>query len=146
MSSSAVSVLVVDDEPAIRDTTAALLEDDYVVEQSANAREALKLLGSRRFDVICTDYRMPGMTGVDLLRAAQRMYPGITGIVVTAYADYPEHQSSFREVPCLVLLKPYEPQQLHSMVARSAKLSRMKQVSHEAAVESQRLATRVQKK
>lgn len=141
-----MSVLVVDDEPAIRDTTVALLEDDYQVAQSANAREALKVLGSRRFDVICTDYRMPGMTGVELLREAQRLHPGITGIVVTAYADYPEHQANFREVPCLVLLKPYEPDQLCLLVARSAKLSKMKQITREAAVDSQRLASRVQNK
>jgi two-component system response regulator HupR/HoxA len=146
MSASSVSVLVVDDEAAIRETTAALLEDDYQVALSANGREALKLLGSRRFDVICTDYRMPGMTGVELLREAQRLYPGITGVVVTAYADYPEHQANFREVPCLVLLKPYEPDQLCSMVARSAKLSKMKQVTREASAESQRLASRVEKR
>src|SRR5689334_10265709 len=139
MSAPSVSVLVVDDESAIRVTTAALLEDDFQVAQSSNARDALKMLGARRFDVICTDYRMPGMSGVELLREAQRLWPGTTGVIVTAYADYPEYQAAFREVPCLVLLKPYEPDQLCSLVARSARLAKMKQVTHEAATYTQRL-------
>jgi DNA-binding NtrC family response regulator len=126
MSASFARVLLVDDEPSIRLTTRALLEDDYYVREAASGREALRLLNERRFDVICTDYRMPGMTGVELLREAQKLHPAASGIIVTAYADYPEYQDTFREVPCLVLLKPYEPARLCDLVARSAKLAKMK--------------------
>src|SRR4051794_40340121 len=107
------SVLVVDDEASIRETTAALLEDDYEVEQCASAEEALRLLQVRRFDVICTDFRMLAMNGVELLLEAQKLDAGISGILVTAYADYPEHQARLRSVPCLVLLKPYEASKLY---------------------------------
>jgi DNA-binding NtrC family response regulator len=126
MSAPFASVLLVDDEPSIRLTTRALLEDDYDVMEAASGREALRLLSIRRFDVICTDYRMPGMSGVELLREVQRLHPAVSGIIVTAYADYPEYQASFREVPCLVLLKPYEPTRLCELVAHSARLARTK--------------------
>jgi DNA-binding NtrC family response regulator len=137
---SRASVLVVDDEPSIRLTTKALLEDDYNVVDAANGREALRQLNERRFDVVCTDFRMPGMTGVELLREAQRLHPAASGIVITAYADYPEYQATFREVPCLVLLKPYEPDRLCEMVARSARLARAKLLSLQANTQSKQLA------
>src|SRR5688500_16371373 len=119
MSPPFASVLIVDDEPSIRLTTKALLEDYYYVVEASSGREALRQLSSRRFDVICTDYRMPGMSGVELLKEAQRLHPAASGLIITAYADYPEYQESFREVPCLVLLKPYEPDRLCELVARS---------------------------
>jgi DNA-binding NtrC family response regulator len=140
-----VSVLVVDDEASIRETTAALLEDDYTVTRASSGRDALRLLGTQRVDVICTDFRMPGMTGIELLRQAQKLYPGTAGILVTAYADYPEHQATFREVPCLVLLKPYDPEQLCSLVERSARLARMKRVAQDAASHSDRLTAGLRK-
>lgn len=130
------AVLVVDDESSIRDTTVALLEDAYDVAEASNGRDALKLLQTRRFDVICTDYRMPGMTGVELLKQAQRLQPASSGIIVTAYADYPEYQATLREVPCLVVLKPYEPQALCELVARAARLAKMKHNSQEASAKT----------
>jgi DNA-binding NtrC family response regulator len=143
MSAHSASVLVVDDEPSIRLTTRALLEEDYYVVDASSGREALRQLSSRRFDVICTDYRMPGMTGVQLLREAQRLHPTASGIIITAYADYPEYQASFREVPCLVLLKPYEPPRLCEMVARSARLALTKLLSLRANTQTELLAAGV---
>jgi DNA-binding NtrC family response regulator len=140
MVARSAAVLVVDDESSIRDTTVALLEDDYEVAEAANGRDALKLLNTRRFDVICTDYRMPGMTGIELLRQAQKLQPAASGIIITAYADYPEYQSTLREVPCLVVLKPYEPQALCELVARAARLSKMKQTSQDVNEQTGRLA------
>jgi DNA-binding NtrC family response regulator len=134
------SVLLVDDEASIRLTTRALLEDECHVAEACDGRDALRQLNARRFDVICTDYRMPGMNGVQLLREAQRMHPALCGIIVTAYADYPEYQDSFREVPCLVLLKPYEPTQLCDLVARSARLARTKLLTLQVNTHAQRLA------
>jgi two-component system response regulator HupR/HoxA len=144
--SAHASVLVVDDEPSIRLTTRALLEDDYHVDEAANGREALRFLKSRRYDVICTDYRMPGMTGVELLREAQRLHPAASGIIITAYADYPEYQASFSEIPCLVLLKPYEPARLCDLVARSARLAKMKLLSLQVNTQTEQLAAGVRSK
>jgi two-component system response regulator HupR/HoxA len=140
MSASFARVLLVDDELSIRLTTRALLEDDYYVREAASGKEALRVLNERRFDVICTDYRMPGMTGVELLREAQKLHPAASGIIVTAYADYPEYQDSFREIPCLVLLKPYEPARLSELVARSAKLAKMKLLTLQANSQTDLLA------
>jgi len=87
MSSDKARILVVDDEYAIRETTAALLEDEYEVVRCPNGEVALRELRARAFDVVCTDFRMPGITGAELIRAAKEQYPGIAGLIVTAYAD-----------------------------------------------------------
>jgi DNA-binding NtrC family response regulator len=139
MGSSAASVLVVDDEVSIRETTAALLEDDYDVTQCASAELALNYLSGRRVDVICTDFRMTGMNGIELLLEAQKIHAGISGILVTAYADYPAYQSELRKVPCLILLKPYEESKLYDLVARAVQLSRMKRGASTAVAEAGRI-------
>jgi two-component system response regulator HupR/HoxA len=137
VASDTASILVVDDEASIRETTAALLEDDYKVEQCANGEQALQMLRARPFDVVCTDFRMPGMTGTEVMRAAKKLYAGVAGIIITAYADYPAYQAELQSVSCLVLLKPYEAKQLTDMVARSVRLARMKQLTS-AALEAAR--------
>jgi len=139
MNSSAASVLVVDDEPSIRITTAALLEEDYEVTQCESAEAALASLRSRRVDVVCTDFRMAHMNGVALLLEAQKLHPGISGVLVTAYADYPAYQAELRKVPCLILLKPYEASKLYELVARAAQLSRMKRIAGAAVAEAGRI-------
>lgn len=63
-------VLVVDDEPIVRDMLAAMLEDvGLLVDTAADAEEALERLRSRRYDVALIDGQLPGMSGVDLCRA-----------------------------------------------------------------------------
>ncbi len=63
------SILVVDDEQAIsRMITHALGRSGYVCMEADSAGEALTLLASHAFDVVITDIRMPGMSGIDLLK------------------------------------------------------------------------------
>ena len=138
MSSDKARILVVDDEYAIRETTAALLEDEYEVVQCPNGEVALRELRARAFDVVCTDFRMPGITGAELIRAAKEEHPGIAGLIVTAYADYPSFQPMLHSVACLVLLKPYEAEKLLEMVARSVRLARTKQLTSAALAEAAR--------
>jgi CheY-like chemotaxis protein len=63
-------VLLVDDEPALLEVAAEFMrsEDDLMVTTAQSAQEALRLLGEQTFDVLVSDYQMPGADGIELLK------------------------------------------------------------------------------
>ncbi|TRW14262.1 PAS domain-containing protein [Glacieibacterium frigidum] len=83
------TVLLVDDEPLVRATTAAMLADlGLTVVEADGAAAALRLLGSETtIDMLVTDYLMPETNGAELARAAQGLRPGLPAMLVTGYAD-----------------------------------------------------------
>lgn len=79
-------ILVVDDEPYIRDLVRENLRSrSHVVAVAANGVEALDLLSRERFDILVTDVVMPGMGGLDLVKRAKRSHPQMRVIVLTAF-------------------------------------------------------------
>ena len=87
------SILVVDDEQAIsRMITHALGRSGYVCMEAESAGEALKLLASHAFDVVITDIRMPGMSGIDLLKRIKAEYNADV-IVMTGFTDNYNYES-----------------------------------------------------
>ena len=81
-------VLVVDDERSMRELLSIVLRrDGYDVVVADNGKTALDILSRERVDVLITDIRMPELTGVDVLREAKRIDPGIISIVMTAFAS-----------------------------------------------------------
>jgi CheY-like chemotaxis protein len=81
-------ILVVDDEPMVCETLKMLLEfDGHEVVAANNGREALALFAPGRFDVVVTDYTMPGMKGDELARAIKTHGPDQPVIMVTAHAE-----------------------------------------------------------
>jgi two-component system response regulator HupR/HoxA len=117
-------VLLVEDEASVRETTAALLAETYEVVTAESGLEALRLLSQRRFDVVCTDYKMPGMDGAELLRRARERDDFIGGVLVTGLRDV--ETVAVRKLGCTVVLKPYEPAEMFSAIDRAAGLARMK--------------------
>jgi len=84
-------VLLVDDDSLVSMNTAEMLIDlGHSVLESPSAEDALRILASdRAFDVILTDYAMPGMNGLDLATKIKRMNPEVPVILATGYADLP---------------------------------------------------------
>ncbi|GFK92922.1 Cyclic di-GMP phosphodiesterase response regulator RpfG [Fundidesulfovibrio magnetotacticus] len=81
-------VLFVDDDQAILDSFRAAFSRRYILGLAGNAQEGLALLASgRRFDVLVTDVRMPGMSGLDFLARARELAPWSVRIVLTGHAD-----------------------------------------------------------
>jgi signal transduction histidine kinase len=110
------TILLVDDDPLIAGSTAALLEDlGHAVVEANSGPEALKLLASGlNPDLMITDYAMPGMTGLELGREVQRLRPDLPVLLATGYADLAgaEPQTLPR------LAKPYTQDQLSTQIAR----------------------------
>jgi CheY-like chemotaxis protein len=86
------AVLVVDDDPLVLTSTAAMLEDlGYAAAEASSGMQALEMLESgRSFDVVLTDQAMPGMTGVQLAAAIKARWPSLPVVLGTGYAELPE--------------------------------------------------------
>jgi DNA-binding NtrC family response regulator len=81
-------ILVVDDEPIICQQLGRLYtHTGYEVTVVYSAEEALDRLEARNIDLVVTDIRLGGMSGIELTRRIQEMYPDVPVIVVTGYAD-----------------------------------------------------------
>jgi len=80
-----IHVLLVDDEPALCEITKIFLEREggIVVTPSLSAEEALQKIGAEGFDVIVSDYEMPGMSGIDLLKALNARGISVPVIIFT---------------------------------------------------------------
>ena len=85
---TAARVLLVDDENVVREVLAEQLEDaGYSVLAAASGTEALALLAAgEAVDALVTDLTMPGMGGLDVIRAAQERHPGLPAVLLTGYA------------------------------------------------------------
>lgn len=109
-----LAILAVDDDELVLTNTAALLGDmGHTVHQARSGNEAMKILNTTRIDLVITDYAMPGMTGTELIRAAQAGWPNVPILLVSGYAEIPEGDA----VETLRLAKPFRPHQLAGAIA-----------------------------
>ena len=78
-------ILIVDDEPYIREILSRWLTDEgYACEQAADAAEALETLSGQDFALMISDIRMPGRSGLELLDEATARYSDLAIIMLTA--------------------------------------------------------------
>jgi PAS domain S-box-containing protein len=110
----AATILLVDDEELVRVGTADLLADlGYQVVQAGSGSEALRLLRQDGFDILVTDYLMPGMNGAELAREARARVPGLPVLLITGYSNIAEGPGM--ELPRLT--KPFRQTDLAQRVA-----------------------------
>jgi CheY-like chemotaxis protein len=107
-------VLLVDDDPLIRTGTLAMLEDlGHVVVEASSAAQAFDILSSGEvFDLVVTDFAMPGATGLELTERIEARWPGLPILLVTGYADLAESEFGGRAR----LSKPYGQDQLAAQI------------------------------
>ena len=102
-------VLYVDDEEANLAIFEARLGKEFEVVTVTSAAEALEELRARKFDVLVTDHRMPGMTGIELCAHVAKLYPDIERLLLTGHTD---HETAMEAINLggvsRYLLKPWE--------------------------------------
>jgi signal transduction histidine kinase len=109
-------ILLVDDDSAVREVTALILEDlGYVVLKAGSGGAALDLLDERlsNVELVLLDFAMPGMSGLEVARQVQLKYPAIPILFVTGYAD----KNALRDVGDeRIVKKPFIGQELAEKV------------------------------
>jgi CheY-like chemotaxis protein len=104
-------ILVIDDVTDVRHAIAMLLEFwGHEVVEAADGPTALKIFRPGEFDIVTTDYIMPGMTGVEVARRLKELQPDLPILMITAFPN----DLSLRKNPADALVsKPFTIDQLH---------------------------------
>ena len=112
------SILLVDDEPENLEVYIALLEDVADVHTASTGMEALEIIeAGSDVDLVIADQRMPGITGVELLKRVADRYPNIVRIVLTAYSDVEPMMAAINQAKAWrFLIKPCDPEELRAAV------------------------------
>lgn len=115
------SILVVDDEPYILPTIRALLATEFEVVTAASADEAKKVLDRRKVEVILSDQRMPGQSGVELLEWVRQNQPETVRLLMTGYSELDDAVDAInRGHVYYYLLKPWRTEDLLQIVRNAA--------------------------
>ena len=115
-----LSILLVDDHPEVRETTAALLRElGHDIKEAASGAEALTILAAdgQTIDVLLSDYAMPQLSGTDLLVKARQLLPSLPAVLITGYADAEEIKE--RPADVAILNKPFNPEDLAATLRNS---------------------------
>jgi response regulator RpfG family c-di-GMP phosphodiesterase len=112
-------VLVVDDNASIlRFLSAAFGSHDCVVSQAGTAEQALELLRAGSFDLIVSDIKMPGLSGLDLLRAVKRRQPGTPVALITGAPSVNSAVFGLRHGAYDYLPKPFSVKEIQELLVR----------------------------
>ncbi|MGD9546248.1 MAG: sigma-54-dependent transcriptional regulator [Candidatus Krumholzibacteriia bacterium] len=119
-------VLVVDDEQTQRRTVAGILEGwGHEVKEAGSGREALDALAGQAFDLVLTDLRMPGMTGLQLLKECRAVRPDVAVVVMTAFGSIETAVEAMKSGAADFLTKPIDLDQLEVVVKRTLEMKRL---------------------
>ena len=103
------SILIVDDEPVVRDMFEFLLANSgFQVNLAANAEEALESLENFDYNLLIVDKNLPGLSGLELMQKVRELRPQAEFIVITGYASYQSAVEALRLGALDYLEKPFE--------------------------------------
>jgi DNA-binding NtrC family response regulator len=112
-------IAVVDDEPIVcRETKRALLKEHYEVETFLDGKTALQRLAQTEFDLILCDLRLPGISGLDLLKSVRRRHPDCEVIIITAYSSVDTAIEAIQAGAFHYVTKPIKMVELKMLVKR----------------------------
>ena len=119
-------ILIVDDEERMASVVAmALGRTGYECETCNSGAAALAALAEHNADVVVTDWKMPQMDGIDLLRQLRARQPGLPVILLTAHGSVPSAVAAMREGAFDYVTKPFDNDELRAVVARALDMTRL---------------------
>lgn len=112
------SLLIVEDEAVLRESLKDWLGSAHQVQVAATGEEASELISKADFDIVITDVRLPGKSGLDLVREIKAIKPYVKSVVITAYPSVELAVEAMKEGAIDYLAKPVEPEKLEEIVQR----------------------------
>ncbi len=123
---SPARILIVEDDQAHAEALRIALETEgYAVESAETVDGALDRLRARSFDLVLTDLRLGGPDGIDLLREARRVEPGLSVFLITGHGSVETAVRAMREGAADYLTKPVNIVELRTRVARELEKRRL---------------------
>ncbi len=118
--SESATLLVADDDPGLRESLErTLTREGYRVVLASDGRAALERVQAGGIDLIVTDLKMPGLTGLELLRAAKAIAPDVDVILLTAFGTVEEAVKAMKDGAYDFLTKPFRREQLLKLVDKA---------------------------
>jgi len=126
-------ILIVDDEPSVRETMMHLLHlDGYEVDEAADGEMALLKVRGEHFDVVVVDIVMPYMDGLTFLKAAHGLDRRTAYIIMTGFASWDSAVEAMKAGAADYLPKPFNIELLRLVVARTLEKQRLAEQAKEA--------------
>lgn len=126
------SLLVVDDEPSMREFLEIMLtQDGYIVHSASSGEEGLELFKVSEPSLVLTDVKMPGMSGLDLIQRLKQINPTVPVIVITAFASAEDALRAVREGAYDYLSKPFQLDDLRIIIRNALEVHRLRRESLE---------------
>ncbi|MDA8164161.1 MAG: sigma-54 dependent transcriptional regulator [Desulfobacteraceae bacterium] len=117
------TILVVDDEPNYQVVLSELLrEEGYEVYTAGGGQEGLRLARATDLDLIITDMRMPGMSGIELLKAVKELNRDLPVIMITAFGEVDKAVEAMRAGAFNYLAKPFNNDELVVSIRKAVEL------------------------
>jgi len=121
-------VLVADDEAIVRQSLRDWLDDvGHQVLTAASGPQALEIIRKEKPSVLITDLVMPGMDGIELMKKARELSPGIEVIIITAYGSIPTAINAIREGAYDYIEKPFCPERAELMIEKLMEHRRLRE-------------------
>jgi DNA-binding NtrC family response regulator len=122
-----IRILVVDDEPDMRQLLKRSLEPDLdcTVETASSGEAALKILEESHFDMILADIKMPGMDGLELLERIKKEYPDVTVLMMTAFGRIETAVEAMKRGAYDFITKPFDHDALILRLQKAVERSRL---------------------
>ena len=137
-------LMIVDDEQANLRLLERLFRRDYQIVTAGSGEEALRLLAQHDVALLITDQRMPGMTGIELIKHAANLRPQLVRIMLTGYMDV---GALVEAINCgqvyKYVTKPWHNDDLRLTVARALEYYETNRARHELRHQNQRLSARL---
>ena len=110
-------ILIVDDEPIVRESIRDWLKDaGYQVATAETGEEALEMIEKQDFSAMVLDVRLPGKTGIKVLKQVKALKPQIKSIVITAYPSVELAVEAMKLGAVDYLIKPVAPDDLERLI------------------------------
>ncbi len=117
-----ISILVVDDECSMRDFLSILLtKEGYKVTTAPDAQTALKKLDSADYELLITDNRMPGISGLELLATVKEQRPELPVVMITAFTSPEDAVLAMKNGAFDYISKPFNVDEIKSVIASATR-------------------------
>jgi DNA-binding NtrC family response regulator len=112
-----VKVMILDDEPIVGERLKVSLERaGFVVDAFSSSRDAIDKLKEETYDILVTDLKMSGPDGMEVLRIAKEVSPGIKPVVITGFATRETADEALRSGAIEFIAKPFKISQLKELL------------------------------